>query len=100
MNEQVTAGNAVKQAKHSELLGLLHQVQDVINHLEELNKKLGVYRIAPIPAAVAPAAPFPEEPKKPEPNTLVALLDLLPESINHKVNKLHGMLSDLENSLL
>lgn len=90
-----------KDVKHSVLMNALRKVQDVVDHLDELNHKLGVYKqnIA-APAATAAAIPSPEAPKKPEPDTLVAVLDHLPDSIQCKVDKLHSMLNDLENSLI
>ncbi len=105
MKGEITAGVApAKEEKHLILLKALRQVQEVVDQLDDLNRKLGVYkqRIV-IPAAVAAssaAIPPPEVPKDPVPDTLVAVLEHLPDKLNAKVNKLHDMLNDLENSLI
>jgi len=81
------------EAKHSVLFGLTHELQEVVSRFEALNAKLGVYNAIPECEPMKTA-------DSPTPDTLVGVIDQLPGMLNHKISKLHGMLNDLENSLI
>lgn len=93
-----TAGNAMappaKDPKHSTLFELYHQISEVVSNLHTLNSKLGVYNDVPMPCTG-------EEVKQPpNPDTLVAVIDRLPDMLGGKISELHNLLNELENSLI
>lgn len=92
-----TAGGAqcvpCTEAKHSILFGLTHELQEVVNRFEALNTRLGVYKENKECEAVKLS-------NNPSPDTLVEVIDQLPEMLNCKISKLHGMINDMENSLI
>ena len=97
MNE-CTAGNVpsepVRQQKHSVLLSLYHQVNDVVIRVNDLNSKLGVYNGKPQEAKAVQAK------DDPNPDTLVEVIDRLPGMLGGKISELHNLLNELEDSLI
>jgi len=98
MAQQMTAGNAcpdpIRQQKHSALISLYYEVNEVALRVRDLNVKLGVYNGKPQEAKAV-------QPKDdPDPDTLVEVIDRLPGMLNGKVSELHNLLSELEDSLI
>lgn len=83
---------ASRQAKHDQLLAIYHQLDDLINHIEDLNRRLGVSLTSEEPSPV----PVPE----PNLDTLVGVLDALPSMVGIKFSKGHRLLNDLEENLI
>jgi hypothetical protein len=89
-NLSETSCEAAREPKYVELSRIIEQLTDIIQHIENVNAKLGVNR-----------APTPVEklPEMPSLDSLVNVLDHLPTMVNGKVQQIHGLLNDLEQSL-
>ena len=79
-------------SKSSQLIGAASQIDDVIQHLEQLKNQIGIYS--------EPVELPKEMPKQKNDSTLVHVLNYLSGDIIEKCSKAHTLIDELQSNLL
>jgi len=87
-----------RQPKYLDLLEINGQINDIYQHINDLNMKLGVINRNESKIAPSPTAPL-NIPKTPVPESLVSVLDQLPDMVSAKVTQIHNLLDSLAENL-
>lgn len=93
MSEEIGMA-ASRQAKHDQLLDIDRQLTEIYQHIDDLNRRLGVNPISEVPKQTT--APEPAQ----DLGSLVAVLNTLPSMTTMKVSEIHRLLNDLEENLI
>jgi len=88
-------GQAVSctEEKYVSLMSVYHQINDVLNRLDSLNERLGVY---------GEALTSGDKPKEVSmnPNNLIQVIGRLPGMAGDKLSNIHDLISQLESRLI
>lgn len=91
MSNNEPAATACKQPKHSVLLNLIHQVQEVRDHVRNLHNDLG---------AQSKGKDDCDKVSQEPPNNLVDVVDRLPGMVGRECKEMHDLLNEIQESLI
>jgi len=81
------------EEKYVSLMSVYHQINDVINRLDNLNERLGVY------GEVLTSGDKPKADSM-DPSNLIQVIDRLPGMAGDKLSNIHDLISQLESRLI
>lgn len=97
MDESMKA-DCARTPRHDQLLQMVEQLRSVTDHINDVNKRLGVKSIMKSPSACPPPMPM-ATPVAPV-DDLVSVLDMLPSVVGSEIDRIHRAISDLQENLL
>jgi len=81
------------EEKYVSLMSVYHQINDVLNRLDNLNERLGVYGDMVV-------SDNKEKESCKDPNNLIQVIDRLPGMASDKLSNIHDLISQLESRLI